>query len=178
MSAGHLPLFDHLELGIRAGDRLGLIGANGCGKSTLLALLAGERTPQAGRVVQAAACRCEFVAQQLPARLSTLSTRAVLLDALGNDTSAEWQVDKLLAELQLEAQAALPVSALSGGQHSRLQIGRALLRQPNLLLLDEPSNHLDLPALLWLEQFLLGWRGAFVLVSTMVACWTGSPSRP
>ena len=165
MSAGHLPLFDHLELGIRAGDRLGLVGANGCGKSTLLALLAGERTPQAGRVVQAAACRCEFVAQQLPARLSTLSTRAVLLDALGNDTSAEWQVDKLLAELQLEAQAALPVSALSGGQHSRLQIGRALLRQPNLLLLDEPSNHLDLPALLWLEQFLLGWRGAFVLVS-------------
>ncbi|ANT67050.1 ABC-F family ATP-binding cassette domain-containing protein [Aeromonas hydrophila] len=165
MSAGHLPLFDHLELGIRAGDRLGLIGANGCGKSTLLALLAGERTPQAGRVVQAAACRCEFVAQQLPARLSTLSTRAVLLDALGNDPSAEWQVDKLLAELQLEAQAMLPVSALSGGQHSRLQIGRALLRQPNLLLLDEPSNHLDLPALLWLEQFLLGWRGAFVLVS-------------
>ncbi|MCO4203426.1 ATP-binding cassette domain-containing protein [Aeromonas taiwanensis] len=165
MSAGHLPLFDHLELGIRAGDRVGLIGANGCGKSTLLALLAGERTPQAGRVVQAAACRCEFVAQQLPAWLSTLSTRAVLLDALGNDPSAEWQVDKLLAELQLEAQAALPVSALSGGQHSRLQIGRALLRQPNLLLLDEPSNHLDLPALLWLEQFLLGWRGAFVLVS-------------
>lgn len=165
MSAGHLPLFDHLELGIRAGDRLGLIGANGCGKSTLLALLAGERTPQAGRVVQAAACRCEFVAQQLPARLSPLGTRAVLLDALGNDPSAEWQVDKLLAELQLEAQATLPVSALSGGQHSRLQIGRALLRQPNLLLLDEPSNHLDLPALLWLEQFLLGWRGAFVLVS-------------
>ncbi|MGL6424330.1 ABC-F family ATP-binding cassette domain-containing protein [Aeromonas hydrophila] len=165
MSAGHLPLFDHLELGIRAGDRLGLIGANGCGKSTLLALLAGERTPQAGRVVQAAACRCEFVAQQLPTRLSTLSTRAVLLDALGNDPRAEWQVDKLLAELQLEAQAMLPVSALSGGQHSRLQIGRALLRQPNLLLLDEPSNHLDLPALLWLEQFLLGWRGAFVLVS-------------
>ncbi|MCX9113285.1 ATP-binding cassette domain-containing protein [Aeromonas veronii] len=165
MSAGHLPLFDNLELGIRAGDRLGLIGANGCGKSTLLALLAGERTPQAGRVVQAAACRCELVAQQLPAGLSTLSTRAVLLDALGNDPSAEWQVDKLLTELQLEAQAALPVSTLSGGQHSRLQIGRALLRQPNLLLLDEPSNHLDLPALLWLEQFLLGWRGAFVLVS-------------
>ena len=90
MSAGHLPLFDHLELGIRAGDRLSLIGANGCGKSTLLALLAGERTPQAGRVVQAAACRCEFVAQQLPAGLSTLSTRAVLLDALGNDPAAEW----------------------------------------------------------------------------------------
>ena len=143
MTAGHLPLFDHINLGIQSGDRLGLIGANGCGKSTLLALLAGELQPHDGRVQQAAPCRCEFVAQQLPARLSTLSTRAVLLDALGNDPAAEWQVDKLLAELQLEAQATLPVSALSGGQHSRLQIGRALLRQPNLLLLDEPFSALD-----------------------------------
>lgn len=165
MSAGHLPLFDNLELSIRTGDRLGLIGANGCGKSTLLTLLAGERAPQAGRIVQASTCRCEFVAQQLPAALSTLSTRAVLFDALANDPAAEWQVGKMLTDLQLDEQAALPVSALSGGQHSRLQIGRALLRQPNLLLLDEPSNHLDLPSLLWLEQFLLGWRGAFVLVS-------------
>lgn len=71
----------------------------------------------------------------------------------------------MLLALQLDQQAELPVGALSGGQHTRLQIGRALLRQPNLLLLDEPSNHLDLPALLWLERFLLGWRGAFVLVS-------------
>ncbi|MGL5813907.1 MAG: ABC-F family ATP-binding cassette domain-containing protein [Aeromonas sp.] len=165
MSAGHLPLFDNLDLSIRTGDRLGLVGANGCGKSTLLALLAGTRSPQSGRVQQAAPCRCEFVAQQLPARLAALSTRAVLFDALANDLTAEWQVDKMLTELQLGEQAELPVSTLSGGQHSRLQIGRALLRQPNLLLLDEPSNHLDLPALLWLEQFLLGWRGAFVLVS-------------
>ena len=114
MSAGHLPLFDHLELGIRAGDRLGLIGANGCGKSTLLALLAGERTPQAGRIVQAAACRCEFVAQQLPAELSTLSTRAVLLDALGNDPAAEWQVDKLL-DLNGDKQPELIVVVESAG---------------------------------------------------------------
>ncbi|MNS71042.1 putative ABC transporter ATP-binding protein YheS [compost metagenome] len=165
MTAGHLPLFDHINLGIQSGDRLGLIGANGCGKSTLLALLAGELQPHDGRVQQAAPCRCEFVAQHLPPRLQGLGTRAVLQDALGGDPAADWQVDKMLTELQLEEQAELPASALSGGQHTRLQIGRALLRQPNLLLLDEPSNHLDLPALLWLEQFLLGWRGALVLVS-------------
>ena len=82
---GAKPLFEGITVKFADGNRYGLIGANGCGKSTLLALLAGERTPQAGRVVQAAACRCEFVAQQLPAGLSTLSTRAVLLDALGND---------------------------------------------------------------------------------------------
>ncbi|MDM5124229.1 ABC-F family ATP-binding cassette domain-containing protein [Aeromonas rivipollensis] len=165
MTAGHLPLFDNIDLGIQSGDRLGLIGANGCGKSTLLALLAGKLQPHDGRVQQAAPCRCEFVAQHLPPRLQGLGTRAVLQDALAGDPAADWQVDKMLTELQLEEQAELPVSALSGGQHTRLQLGRALLRQPNLLLLDEPSNHLDLPALLWLEQFLLGWRGALVLVS-------------
>ncbi|MDM5130414.1 ATP-binding cassette domain-containing protein [Aeromonas piscicola] len=165
MSAGHLPLFDNLDLSIRSGDRIGLIGANGCGKSTLLALLAGQRQPHNGRIHKATPCRCEFVAQHLPVQLQALSTRAVLLDALANEVDQAWQVDKMLTELQLAEQADLPVSALSGGQHTRLQIGRALLHQPNLLLLDEPSNHLDLPALLWLERFLLAWRGAFVLVS-------------
>lgn len=165
MSAGHLPLFDNLDLSIHSGDRIGLIGANGCGKSTLLALLAGQRQPHEGRIHKASPCRCEFVAQHLPAQLQALSTRAVLLDALANEADQAWQVDKMLTELQLTEQADLPVSALSGGQHTRLQIGRALLHQPNLLLLDEPSNHLDLPALLWLERFLLAWRGAFVLVS-------------
>lgn len=165
MSAGHLPLFDNLDLSIRSGDRIGLIGANGCGKSTLLALLAGQRQPHDGRIHKATPCRCEFVAQHLPAQLQALSTRAVLLDALANEADQAWQVDKMLTELQLAEQADLPVSALSGGQHTRLQIGRALLHQPNLLLLDEPSNHLDLPALLWLERFLRAWRGAFVLVS-------------
>lgn len=165
MSAGHLPLFDNLDLSIRSGDRIGLIGANGCGKSTLLALLAGQRQPHDGRIHKATPCRCEFVAQHLPAQLQALSTRAVLQDVLANEADQAWQVDKMLTELQLAEQADLPVSALSGGQHTRLQIGRALLHQPNLLLLDEPSNHLDLPALLWLERFLLAWRGAFVLVS-------------
>lgn len=83
MTAGHLPLFDHINLGIQSGDRLGLIGANGCGKSTLLALLAGELQPHDGRVQQAAPCRCEFVAQHLPPRLQGLGTRVVLQDALG-----------------------------------------------------------------------------------------------
>ncbi|MFC5704962.1 ABC-F family ATP-binding cassette domain-containing protein [Aeromonas eucrenophila] len=165
MTAGHLPLFDGLELSIQSGDRIGLIGANGSGKSTLLALLAGQIPPHDGRIHRAAPCRCEFVSQHLPAQLQTLSTRDVLAETLAFDPGLDWQVDKMLTELQLSEQAAVPVSALSGGQHSRLQIGRALLRQPNLLLLDEPSNHLDLPSLLWLERFLLGWRGALVLVS-------------
>ncbi|MFR9719018.1 ABC-F family ATP-binding cassette domain-containing protein [Aeromonas diversa] len=162
MHAGPLPLFERLNLTLSQGDRLGLIGANGCGKSTLLALLAGERTPDGGRVQRAQHCRCEYVAQQLPAKLHALTVREVLTQ-VAPDTP--WQVDGQLAELGLMDQAEHRVSTLSGGQHTRLQLGRALLRQPNLLLLDEPSNHLDLPSLLWLERLLLGWSGALVLVS-------------
>lgn len=59
----------------------------------------------------------------------------------------------------------LTAQTLSGGQHTRLLLSRALMRQPDLLLLDEPGNHTDLPTLLWLEQFLQNWSGSFVVVS-------------
>ncbi|MGY4108733.1 ABC-F family ATP-binding cassette domain-containing protein [Aeromonas encheleia] len=165
MNAGELPLFDSIDLSIHSGDRIGLIGANGSGKSTLLSLLAGQVEPHDGRIHRAAPCRCEFVTQHLPSRLHGLSTRAALGDAVADDPALGWQLDKMLEDLQLAPHATQVITSLSGGQHSRLQLGRALLRQPNLLLLDEPSNHLDLPSLLWLEQFLQGWRGALVLVS-------------
>ena len=159
-------LFHELALTLRQGDRIGLIGHNGCGKSTLLGLLSGTREATAGTIQYARACRLQHVEQHLPHELAELSLHEALLAPVLGQPELHWRVDSLLAELHFDAATAqVRVSALSGGQHTRLLLGRALLQDPNVLLLDEPSNHLDLPSLLWLEQFLLAWRGAFILVS-------------
>lgn len=162
----HGFLFHELAFTLRQGDRIGLIGHNGCGKSTLLGLLAGTREASAGTITQARACRLQHVEQHLPSGLAELSLHEALLAPVLDQPELHWRVDSLLAELGfVAAMAQVPVRSLSGGQHTRLLLGRALLQEPNVLLLDEPSNHLDLPSLLWLEQFLLAWRGAFILVS-------------
>ena len=159
-------LFNELVFTLRQGDRIGLIGHNGCGKSTLLGLLSGTREASSGTIHYARACRLQHVEQHLPAELASLSLYDALLAPVLDQPELHWRVDSLLAELGFDAETAqVPVHSLSGGQHTRLLLGRALLQEPNVLLLDEPSNHLDLPSLLWLEQFLLAWRGAFILVS-------------
>ena len=159
-------LFNELAFTLRQGDRIGLIGHNGCGKSTLLGLLSGTREATAGTIHYARACRLQHVEQHLPAELASLSLYDALLAPVLEQPELHWRIDSLLAELGFDLETAhVPVHSLSGGQHTRLLLGRALLQEPNVLLLDEPSNHLDLPSLLWLEQFLLTWRGAFILVS-------------
>ena len=159
-------LFNELAFTLRQGDRIGLIGHNGCGKSTLLGLLSGTREASSGTIHYARACRLQHVEQHLPAELASLSLYDALLAPVLEQPELHWRIDSLLAELGFDAATAqVPVRSLSGGQHTRLLLGRALLQEPNVLLLDEPSNHLDLPSLLWLEQFLLAWRGAFILVS-------------
>ncbi|APA70184.1 ABC-F family ATP-binding cassette domain-containing protein [Janthinobacterium sp. 1_2014MBL_MicDiv] len=159
-------LFHELAFTLRQGDRIGLIGHNGCGKSTLLGLLSGTCEASSGSIHFARACRLQHVEQHLPAALASLSLYDALLAPVLDQPELHWRVDSLLAELGFDLDTAqVPVHSLSGGQHTRLLLGRALLQEPNVLLLDEPSNHLDLPSLLWLEQFLLRWRGAFILVS-------------
>lgn len=165
LESGHGPLFHDLSFTVKPGDRIGLLGHNGCGKSSLLGVLAGSREPSAGSVQYAGQCRLQHVEQHLPSRLANLTAREALLEAIDKQPEQHWRVDSLLNELALPEAADTPVASLSGGQHTRLLLGRAVLQEPNLLLLDEPSNHLDLPSLLWLEDFLGRWQGGFILVS-------------
>ncbi|MFK3703429.1 ABC-F family ATP-binding cassette domain-containing protein [Klebsiella sp. NPDC088457] len=162
------PLFTDLSLTLKQGDRIGLIGYNGCGKSTLLQVLDGTLTPNAGSIALAHHCLLARVEQHLPDALRQQSlVQGVLarLPAAGREHQ-RWQAERLLAEMGFSpAEFTRKAATLSGGQHTRLLLARALIQQPDLLLLDEPGNHLDLPTLLWLESFLQTWQGSFVLVA-------------
>lgn len=162
------PLFTNLSFTLKKGDRIGLIGYNGCGKSTLLQVLDGTIVPNSGSVALANHCLMARVEQHLP---DTLLAQPLLQAVLAKlpvleRESQRWQAERLLAEMGFTPDEVLQrASTLSGGQHTRLLLARALIQQPDLLLLDEPGNHLDLPTLLWLESFLQTWQGSFVLVS-------------
>ena len=162
------PLFTNLSFTLKKGDRIGLIGYNGCGKSTLLQVLDGTVDPTSGNVSLANHCLMARVEQHLPDTLLAQPLLQVVLaklPALDRENQC-WQAERLLAEMGFTPEEAQQqASTLSGGQHTRLLLARALIQQPDLLLLDEPGNHLDLPTLLWLESFLQTWQGSFVLVS-------------
>lgn len=161
-------LFDSLSFTLKKGDRIGLLGDNGCGKSTLLKILDGTDSPAAGTVALAGHCLMARVEQHLPDAIYSLTMLDAVLAQLpqGERESLRWKAETLLASMGFTPQdMALQSATLSGGQHTRLLLARALISEPDLLLLDEPSNHLDLPTMLWLEQFLQNWSGSFVLVS-------------
>ena len=161
-------LFNDLTFSLKKGDRIGLLGDNGCGKSTLLKILDGTDTPLSGTVALAGHCLMARVEQHLPESVYPLTMIDAVLAQLpvAERESLRWRAEALLAGMGFTPQdTALQSATLSGGQHTRLLLARALINEPDLLLLDEPSNHLDLPTLLWLEQFLQNWSGSFVLVS-------------
>ncbi|MEY0233562.1 ABC-F family ATP-binding cassette domain-containing protein [Providencia manganoxydans] len=161
-------LLSDIDFTLKAGDRIGLIGHNGSGKSTLLKLLTGKLSPRSGSIVYATQCVTSYIEQHLPDDIACLS----LIDAIMHQLpiherqTERWRAEILLTDLGFnESQWEQKANQISGGQHTRLLLGRALIQQPDLMLLDEPSNHLDLPTLIWLGNFLHNWKGSFVLVS-------------
>jgi len=159
-----IPLFKDLNLAINQGDKIGLIGHNGCGKSSLLKLLSGHYDATSGHIAKANHCLMSYVEQHIPPSLQSASLLETLSETLNEEEY--WRAEILLAELGFsEFEWQMPVGNCSGGQQMRLLLARAIINEPDLLLLDEPSNHLDLASLIWLENFLANWKGSFVLVS-------------
>jgi ATP-binding cassette subfamily F protein uup len=158
-----------LSLVLSPGVRIGLVGANGSGKSTLLKLLAGALEPDEGTIRRADALQMITFAQDRGAHLNLETSLRRALCPEGDMVLycgrpihvAGWAKRFLFREEQLE----LPVSRLSGGERARLMIARLMLQTADVLLLDEPTNDLDIPTLEVLEDSLLDFPGALVLVS-------------
>ena len=162
-------LFSGLTTRIIRGDRLGIVGPNGAGKTTLVKTLLGELAPDEGTVRMGANLEPVYLDQSREGLKSDMT----LWDALtpgGGDSILVRGVSKHVAAyakdfLFSEAQLRQPISTLSGGERNRLLLARALAKPANLLILDEPTNDLDMDTLDKLEELLESYDGTLILVS-------------
>jgi ABC transport system ATP-binding/permease protein len=168
-SLGGRKLFRHLSFVLAPGVRIGLVGPNGSGKTTLLKIIEGNIEPDEGAIRRADQVRIVSFAQDRGAHLDPeLSLRRTLCPegdmVLYRERPihvAGWAKRFLFRDDQLD----MPVARLSGGERARMMIARLMLATADVLLLDEPTNDLDIPTLEVLEESLLDFPGAIVLVS-------------
>jgi ABC transport system ATP-binding/permease protein len=168
MALGGRTLFRGLDFTLRAGTRVGLVGPNGSGKTTLLRLIAGELAPTAGVIERAEALQVVTFEQdrdvldpQMPLKRALAADGDIVIFRDRPIHVAGWAKRFLFDAQQLE----MPVASLSGGERARVLIARLMLCPADLLLLDEPTNDLDIPTLELLEDNLLDFPGALVLVT-------------
>lgn len=160
----HRVIFSELSFHLAAGERVGLVGPNGCGKSTLLRVLAGREPASAGVVRWVKKdLTIGYLGQSADGHPDG-SALDYVLDAWGYEREAE--AGTLLRRMGLTpAEVQLSMSELSGGQRTRVGLAHALFARPDALLLDEPTTHLDVPALEWLEDSLRRYAGTVMVVS-------------
>src|SRR5674476_1349277 len=170
---GHQILFIEASAALEKGEKIGLVGPNGAGKTTLFRMITGEEQPDEGQVAVDRGVTIGYFSQDV-GEMSGRSAVSEVMDGAG-------PVSAVATELkELESAMADPdrademddiiarygdVGALSGGWKMRVALARILLMRPDAMLLDEPSNHLDLESLIWLEQFLRGYDGALLMTS-------------
>ncbi len=162
---GQRVLFSDVNFCIGDGERCALVGLNGSGKSTFLKILSGEESYDSGSIVIPQNCRIGSLAQHRIFTGATLVDEAVLglPEELRDET---YRVERLLSGLGFDKSAfSAPPGSFSSGFQLRLSLCKALAGEPHLLILDEPTNYLDILSIRWLEGFLKKWDGQIVFVS-------------
>ncbi|QGN53858.1 ABC-F family ATP-binding cassette domain-containing protein [Novosphingobium sp. Gsoil 351] len=189
---GGRTILDGATAALRPGGRYGLIGRNGAGKSTLMKVLIGQLDPDGGSIEIPRKARLGYIAQDAPGGTTTPfdlvlaadSERAALLDEaehchdahrLGDIHDRLLAIDAYTAPSRAaiiltglgfdETMQAQPLDSFSGGWKMRVALAALLFSAPDVLLLDEPSNHLDLESTLWLESFLKSYPGTLIVIS-------------
>lgn len=159
---GSKHLFEDASFSINEGEHVGVIGPNGAGKTTLFKILAELESMDEGRVIRARGMKLGYLAQH------DTWTEGETVEAFVERGSSLpiWELKSLGRGLGLEEKHyESPIASLSGGYRMRAKLLRLIGTEPNLMLLDEPTNYLDLETLLVLEKFLQGYAGAFLLIS-------------
>lgn len=170
LPGGKRPVLKKVTWRIAPGERTGILGVNGAGKSTLLSLVTGDLKPTEGRVKHGKTVKIATLTQQLDELKEVENDR--VSDVIGRKKRSYIADGKELSPSQMlerlgftSAQLSTPVKDLSGGQKRRLQLMLILLDEPNVLILDEPSNDLDTDMLAAMEDLLDTWPGTLLVVS-------------
>jgi len=167
-TGGVRPIIRDFTLRVQRGDRIGIVGANGAGKTTLLKLLTGEIKPDSGMVSQAKTLSGIIIDQQRQLMEPTKTVRDVLahggdwIDVRGHKKHIKGYLKEFLFDPGLTEAL---VGSLSGGERSRLLLAREFAREANLLVLDEPTNDLDLETLDLLQEVIADYEGTVLIVS-------------
>ena len=156
-------LFDHVNLEVVGGERIALLGDNGTGKSTLLKILLGEEEPDSGKLRMGPTVKVGY----LPQIIHFDRPERNLVDTMlyAQDCSTQTARNRLAAFNFRGEDVFKPVSALSGGEQSRLRLCMLMDEKINLLILDEPTNHLDIASREWIEEAVADYEGNLLFVS-------------
>lgn len=161
---GEKKIFDDVSYGIHAGDKIGIIGINGTGKTTLLKIIAGVEEPDEGQIIRQNGLRVTYLPQnpEFPEGATVLSY--VVDGKLQLDWNTESEAKSILNRLDIKDHDA-KIDTLSGGQKKRVALARTLINPADVLILDEPTNHIDNDMALWLEEYLNKFKGVIIMVT-------------
>lgn len=155
-------ILDGATVSLSENQKVGMIGRNGAGKSTLCKIITGHEEPDQGEIMKSPDLRLSYLEQHDPYSLD----ETVIQFLMRYTGKEEWECGKMAGRFQLKrGLLETKIGALSGGYRTRVKLTSMLLSDPNFLILDEPTNYLDLRTLILLEEFLQDYNGGFLIVS-------------